>query len=118
MLALVITCAGIAGVMALSVTERTHEVGIRMALGATRGKLIWMEVRRGLPLVIAGLVLGSISALLLSKLMSTLLFDVEPTDPITFLSVAVALAAVAAVACLVPVRRVTSIDPLKALRSE
>ena len=118
MLALVITCAGIAGVMALSVTERTHEVGIRMALGATRGKLIWMEVRRGLPLVIAGLVLGSISAVLLSKLMSTLLFDVEPTDPITFLSVAVALAAVAAVACLVPVRRVTSIDPLKALRSE
>ncbi len=118
LLALVITSAGIAGVMALSVTERTHEVGIRMALGATRGRLVWMEVRRGLPLVIAGLVLGAGSATLLSKLMSTLLFGVEPTDPITFLSVALALAAVAAVACLVPVRRVTSIDPLRALRSE
>ncbi len=117
-LALVITAAGIAGVMALSVSQRTHEMGIRMALGATRGNLLWMALRQGMALVLVGLAIGAIGALALTRLMSTLLFAVEPTDPLTFLAVSLALAAVAAVACFVPARRVTTIDPLTALRSE
>jgi len=117
-LALVITAAGIAGVMALSVSQRTHEMGIRMALGATRGNLLWMALRQGMALVLVGLAIGVIGALALTRLMSTLLFAVEPTDPLTFLAVSLALAAVAAIACFVPARRVTTIDPLTALRSE
>ena len=117
-LALLITSAGIAGVMAISVTERTHETGIRMALGATRGVITWTEVRRVVPLVTAGLGVGLVLSALLSKLLATLLFDVKPTDPLTFLAVAAGLAAIATIACLIPIRRITSINPLRALRSE
>lgn len=117
-LALVITAAGIAGVMALSVNQRTHELGVRLALGATPGKVLGMVMRQGMTFVLAGLSVGLVGALLLGRLMSALLFAVEPTDPITFLAVGVVLIAVAAAACFVPARRVTSIDPMLALRSE
>lgn len=117
-LALVITAAGIAGVMALSVNQRTHELGVRLALGATPGKVLGMVMRQGMTFVLAGLSVGVTGALLLGRLMSSLLFAVEPTDPITFLAVALVLIAVAAAACFVPARRVTSIDPMLALRSE
>ena len=117
-LALVITAAGIAGVMALSVNQRTHELGVRLALGATPGKVLGMVMRQGMSFVLVGLSVGVVGALLLGRLMSALLFAVEPTDPITFLAVALVLIAVAAAACFVPARRVTSIDPMLALRSE
>ena len=117
-LALVITAAGIAGVMALSVNQRTHELGVRLALGATPGNVLGMVMREGMTFVLVGLSVGLGGALLLGRLMSSLLFAVEPTDPVTFLMVALVLFAVAAAACFVPARRVTSIDPMLALRSE
>jgi predicted permease len=117
-LAVFITAAGIAGVMALTVSQRTHEIGIRMALGATAGGVLRLVLRQGLTLVLAGLALGVAGAFALTRMMSTLLFAVEPTDPLTWLAVALALTAVAALACFMPARRATSIDPLTALRSD
>jgi predicted permease len=117
-LAVFITAAGIAGVMALTVSQRTHEIGVRMALGASAGGVLRLVLRQGLTLVLIGLALGVAGAFALTRMMSTLLFAVEPTDPLTWLVVALALAAVAALACLAPARRATMIDPLTALRSE
>ncbi|MEK6286802.1 MAG: ABC transporter permease [Acidobacteriota bacterium] len=117
-LALVITAAGIAGVMALSVSQRRRELGIRLALGATPGRVLSMVMRQGMTFVLMGLSIGVAGALLLGRLMSSLLFAVEPTDPITFVAVSGVLMVVAAAACFVPARRVTSIDPMLALRSE
>jgi putative ABC transport system permease protein len=117
-LALVITAAGIAGVMALSVSQRTHELGVRMALGATSARVMAMVMRQGMTLVVAGLAVGVVGAFALTQLMSALLFSIGPTDPLTFLAVALVLIAVAAVSCFLPARRVTAIDPMIALRSE
>lgn len=117
-LAMVITIAGIAGVMALSVTQRTHELGIRLALGATPSSVMSMVVRQGMILVLIGLAIGAILAFQLTQVMTALLYAVEPTDPLTFIGVSVVLAIAAAVACFVPARRVTRIDPMIALRSE
>ena len=117
-LALVITAAGIAGVMALSVSQRTHELGVRMALGATSARVMAMVMRQGMTLVVAGLAVGVVGAFALTQLMSALLFSIEPTDPVTFLAVGLVLIAVAAVSCFLPARRVTAIDPMIALRSE
>jgi putative ABC transport system permease protein len=118
LVALAITSAGVGGVIALAVSQRTHEIGIRMALGATRGKVLWMILRQGLSLAGAGLLVGVAGSLVLTRLMSTLLFGVEPTDVLTFLGVSVVIMAVAALACFVPARRATGIDPISALRSE
>ncbi|HST23552.1 MAG TPA: FtsX-like permease family protein, partial [Blastocatellia bacterium] len=117
-LALVITSAGIAGVMALSVSQRTNELGIRMALGATSGRVMAMVMRQGMTMVVTGLGLGVVGALGLTRLMTSLLYLVEPTDPVTFLAVGTVLIAVAALSCFIPARRVTTIDPMIALRSE
>ncbi len=117
-LALLITGAGLAGVMALTVNQRTHEIGIRMALGATASSVLRMVLHQGMKLVMIGLAAGIIGALALTHLMSRLLFAVEPTDPLTFLAVSALLAAVAAIACILPARRATTIDPLQALRTE
>jgi putative ABC transport system permease protein len=117
-LAVLITAAGITGVMALRISQRTHEIGIRMALGASASSVLRLVLRQGLTLVLIGLGLGIAGAYALTRLMSTLLFEVEPTDPLTWLMVALALAAIATLACFVPARRATLIDPLKALRSE
>jgi putative ABC transport system permease protein len=117
-LALVITLAGISGVMALAVSQRTREIGIRMALGASKTTVLMMVLRQGMILVVLGLILGAVSTPPLSRLMSDLLFGVKPTDPITFMVVAVTLLTVAAVACFVPSRRAASVDPMVALRSE
>ncbi|HKP10825.1 MAG TPA: ABC transporter permease, partial [Blastocatellia bacterium] len=117
-LAMVITAAGIAGVMALTVTQRTHEIGVRMALGASSANVMTMVVRQGMTLVVAGLAAGAAGAFGLAHLMSSLLFAVTPGDPLTFGAVATVLMAVAAVSCLVPARRVTRIDPMLALRAE
>jgi putative ABC transport system permease protein len=117
-LALLITVTGISGVMALSVSQRTHEIGIRMALGASQGKVLSMVMRQGMTHIAIGLAIGVAGALALTRVMSALLFAVEPHDPITFVAVSLVLMAVAAIACFVPARRVTTIDPMLALRSE
>jgi predicted permease len=117
MLALVVTAAGMAGVIAFSVSQRTQEFGIRMALGAPRATVLAMVLRQGALLVGAGLALGAVGALLLASTISTLLFGVEPTDLATYAGVALVLVAVALLACYLPARRAASVDPLIALRS-
>jgi putative ABC transport system permease protein len=117
LLALVITAAGIGGVLAFSVNQRTQEIGIRMALGASRGAVLAMVLRQGLNLVLVGLAAGTIGALFLVRLMKEVLYGVSPTDPLTFLAVATVLLAVAVFACLMPARRATMVNPITALRA-
>jgi putative ABC transport system permease protein len=117
-IALVITAAGIAGVMALTISQRTHEMGIRMALGASAGSVLRLVMRQGMGLVIAGLALGVVGAIAASRVMKALLFAIAPTDVVTFVAVSAVLLVVAAGACYLPAHRVTSIDPMKALRTE
>jgi predicted permease len=117
-LALVITAAGIAGVIAFSVNQRTQEFGIRRALGAGRATVLRLVLREGLQLVLVGLAIGAAGAMLLARVMTTLLFGVEPTDALTFVSVAMMLVAVALVACFVPAHRAASVDPMIALRAD
>lgn len=117
-LAVLITAAGIAGVVAFSVSQRTQEFGIRMALGAGSRRVLRLVVGQGIVLVVAGLSLGVAAAVGLSSMLRGLLFEVAPTDPLTFLAVGLLFLAIALVACLVPARRATSIDPLTALRCE
>jgi putative ABC transport system permease protein len=117
-LALLITAAGITGVMALSVTQRTREIGIRIALGATRARIVTMVMRQGMTLVVVGLVVGVAGALALNRLVTSLLFATPSADPATFVAVSLLLTLVAAVACFFPALRATGIDPTLALRSE
>jgi putative ABC transport system permease protein len=117
-LALLISTGGIAAVMTLAVTQRTRELGIRMALGADRGGLIGMVVRQGLGLAILGVVVGAAGALALTRLLSTLLYATSPADVLTFIGVSVLFLMVGAAACFMPARQVTAIDPLSALREE
>ena len=116
LLALVITAAGIAGVVAFSVNQRTQEFGVRMALGAQRSNVLSMVLRQGLQLVLIGLAIGCAGALVLTEVLTTMLFGIEPTDGVTFVAVAMVLVAVAAIACFVPARRAASVDPILALR--
>jgi putative ABC transport system permease protein len=116
-LALVITATGIAGVIGFTVGQRRQEFGIRMALGALPGGVLRMVLGQGMRLVALGLAIGLGCAFVLSRLFASLLFETTPTDPPTYLAVAAVLALVAAVACFVPARRATSVDPMVALRS-
>jgi ABC-type antimicrobial peptide transport system permease subunit len=116
--ALVITAAGIAGVVSFLVNQRTTEIGVRMALGAPRSSVVRMILGQGLGPVAAGLVLGIGGALMLTRVVTRLLFAVEPTDPPTYVAVAITLAVVAALACLAPARRAAAIDPMRALRAD
>jgi predicted permease len=116
-LALFVTVTGIGGVIATSVSERTQEFGIRMALGAEPGSVLRMVLREGMVLVAAGLVLGVAGALAFTRVLGSLLFEVDPADPLTFAAVAVMLLGVAAAACFVPARRATLVHPMVALRS-
>jgi predicted permease len=116
-LALAITSAGIAGVVAFSVGERTQEFGIRLALGAEPRNVVGMVLRQAMGLVALGLALGFVGAHFLASAMSRLLFEINATDPPTFLAMSVVLAAVAAAASFVPARRITAVDPMIALRS-
>ncbi|MBZ5608036.1 MAG: ABC transporter permease [Acidobacteriia bacterium] len=117
-LALVIAAAGVGGMLALAVNQRWNEIGIRVALGAKPADIVGMILRQGMGLVLAGLALGVLSALALTRMMRTLLFEVQPTDPVTFAGVSAVLATVALVACYLPARRALRIDPLVALRRE
>ena len=116
-LALVIAATGIGGVIAFAVAQRTHEIGIRMALGAARSDVLRMVLRQGLGMIALGIALGAAGALVLSRMMSGLLFGVEPTDPLTFVGVAALLVGVAAAACIVPARRAAGVAPMLALRT-
>ncbi len=117
-LALLISASGVAAVMALSVSQRTREIGVRMALGASRGSVVGMVVRQGIVLSVAGIVAGTFFAALLTKLLDSMLYGTSPTDPLTFAAIPVVFLLVAAMACFVPARQATSIDPLVALRQE
>jgi putative ABC transport system permease protein len=118
LLALAITAAGVAGLMAYAVSQRSHEIGVRIALGAARGRVVAMVVGQGLALAAAGAALGLAAALGATRRLEDLRFRVEPTDPLTLGAVTAALLAVAAAACLAPARRATAIDPVRALRCE
>src|SRR5262249_32296107 len=116
-LALTITATGIAGVIAFSVGQRRQEFGIRMALGARPESVLAMVLGQGMRQVGIGLAIGVAVALAVSRLWASLLYEVSPTHPPTFLAVALMLGLVAALACLVPARRATTVDPMVALRS-
>ncbi len=117
LLALAITAAGIAGVIAFSVTQRTQEFGVRVALGARRTDVVSMVLAEGVRLTAVGLGLGAAGALLLSELLSSMLYGVAPTDGVTYLAVSSTLLLVATLACLLPALRAASVDPMRALRT-
>jgi putative ABC transport system permease protein len=116
--ALVLAAVGIYGVMSYSVARRTHEIGIRVSLGASRADVLRLIMRQGLVLAVAGSAAGLVAALLLARLMTKLLYGVPPTDPVTFVCVAGLLILVALVACYVPARRAMRVDPVTAMRCE
>jgi len=117
-LALIITAVGLGGVLALSVSQRRQELGIRMALGATHGSVVRMVLLQGLSMAGLGIAIGLPASLALTRLVSAILYDTRPNDVLTMVGVSVLLTAVAAIACFVPARQATRIDPLIALRSE
>jgi predicted permease len=116
--ALLLAAAGIYGVMAYSVERRTSEIGVRMALGASQRSVLGLVLGQGLLTAAAGVAVGVVVAVAVTRTMGSLLFGLSPTDPLTFAGVALLLVAVAMMACYVPARRASKVDPMEALRYE
>ena len=117
-IALTLASIGIYGVMSFSISRRTHEFGVRMALGAQTVDVITLVLREGMILTMIGVAVGLAASLALTRLLSSLLFGVTATDPVTFVVISLVLAGVALTACFVPARRATKVDPMIALRYE
>jgi putative ABC transport system permease protein len=118
LVALVLSTAGIYSVISYSVARRTREIGVRMALGAQTGDVLKLVIRKGMLLALIGIAGGLAASLVLTRVMQSMLFEVSASDPATFLGVAVLLALVALLACYLPARRATKVDPITALRYE
>ena len=116
--ALLLAAVGIYGVMSYTVAQRTQEIGIRVALGATPASVLSMVLRDGLRLVVAGLAIGVAAGLALTRLVSSMLYGVSATDGATYAAIAVVLGAVAVIAIVIPARRATRVDPMLALRAD
>jgi putative ABC transport system permease protein len=115
---LLLTLTGIYGVISYTVSQRTQEIGIRMALGARALDVFGLVMKEGFTLISAGLLIGTCSALAVTRVLESQLFGVTPTDPLTFTVIALLLTSVALLACWIPARRATKVDPMIALRSE
>ena len=118
LLALVVACIGLYGLLSFEVTQRTHEVGVRMALGASPRQVFGLVVRQGIRVVAIGAVTGIATALALTRYLGSLLYGVRPIDPLAYVAVTVLLLIVTMAACYIPARRATKVDPMVALRYE
>ena len=117
-LALILSAAGIYGLVSYATTQRTHEIGIRMALGARTGDVLRLIIRQGITLAVTGIAIGVAGAFALTRVLETFLYQVTPTDPVTFVTISLLLLLIAFLACYIPARRATKVDPLEALRYE